>query len=87
MDVIKVKMTKVYRDNNLEGGLRTNEVVGICYELPTIGKSFLMHAESIEIKDGFRQVTTSRVKTVEQNGNVFNIETESNSKYTIEVLE
>jgi hypothetical protein len=44
--------------------LRTDEVIGVCYESPKVGDSFIMYAESLELKGGTRVVYTTPVLSV-----------------------
>lgn len=87
-DQYKVLFKKIKADHNR---IRSNEVEGYSFELPTVGKQFFMigEAENKEIakNGGFRQVNTSRVLEVERKGKVFTCQTESGSTYEITVLE
>ena len=57
-------LTKISRHQDLEGGLRTDSVRGNVTELPTLGKRFVMLAESLTI-EGVRYIDTSEVESVE----------------------
>ena len=57
-------LTKISRPD-IPGGLRTDSVQGSTKELPTIGKRFVMMAESLSDESDFRYVGTSEVERVE----------------------
>lgn len=84
---MNVKLTKIYRKPELEGGLRTDEVIGVCQNLPCKGVRFSMLAEPLEIKAGVRLVETSVVQEVKiKQHNLYSFITESGSHYKVEVL-
>jgi hypothetical protein len=94
---MKVKLTNLFRQAS-EGGLRTTSVVGDCENLPKTGKSFHMTGEALvptEVKTiyekhGFpikRDITTSRVVDVKIEEGIFTFITESESLYSLEILE
>lgn len=84
---MNVKLIKVYRDNSLEGGLRTTEVIGVCDDLPKINKRFCMVSEPLEFGN-IRVVETSLVNNIEFNQelNEYTINTVSGSIYKVIVL-
>ena len=83
---MKIKLTKIFRNPNLKGGLRTSVINGIWDEFPVIGKPFTMTAPPLEV-GAFRYIRTSKIKEMNILENIITIKTESNSVYTIEVLE
>ena len=82
---MKVKLTKVYREENLLGGLRNSSVIGESQSMPVIGNTFCMISEPLE-SGNIRVIETSPVKDVNVLGNIHTITTESNSIYTVEIL-
>ena len=87
----EVKLTKLSTNENK---VRTKEVVGVCAELPKVGKYFVMFAEALDKMYSARMVSTSRIKEIETtslhigNGGIgdrYRLTTE-NSEYTVEVL-
>jgi len=82
---MNVKLTKVYREPNLEGGLRGNSVVGNTYEIPQIGSQFCMYASPLETGD-LRFIKTSKIIESDILDNIITITTENGSIYTIEIL-
>jgi hypothetical protein len=74
--MINIKLTKISANTN---NLRTNQVIGKCFELPKNGEVFVMYAEGLEY--GTRMVSTSLVQEVHEKG----FKTQ-NSEYALEVL-
>jgi hypothetical protein len=70
--------------SNKENALRTNEVVGACYELSEINKSFTIFGAGIEF--GNRMVTTSPVQNIEFLDDFVRFNT-LNSSYQLEITE
>jgi len=60
----KCTLIKIESNHN---NLRTNEMEGVCTDLPEVGKRFLIFGEGLEF--GHRVITTTRVQEVE--GHVF----------------
>ena len=83
---MKVKLTCLTRDINLQGGLRTSSVIGGCAELPVIGKSFAVYAPPLEAGD-FRCISTSHIDDIDIEEGIYTIVTENKSVYTVEILE
>lgn len=65
--------------------MRTDEVIGVIYELPTTGIPFVMWAEPLDTSKTIREIQTSIVKKVEIDNEVWTLTTE-NSVYTLEKL-
>jgi hypothetical protein len=85
-EIMKVRMTKVYRDPALEGGLRTESVEGnLSYDY-NIGSSIHMLSEPLDKAMDARLVTTSRIVKLEPENGVDVITTENGSVYRIEKL-
>jgi len=67
--------------------IRTDSVEGEAFDLPQVGKPFVIEAPSSLIVDGIRLVNTSAIQTItEETDKVFIIKT-MNSTYKVEVLE
>lgn len=83
---MKVILRQVQRED-IEGGLRTPEVVGECKKLPTVREPFIMTADPLTFGT-LRYIETSRVKSltryVEEDRIVFR--TENGTRYEIQVL-
>lgn len=77
----RVKITKVSTNKN---AMRTTDMEGKCIHLPQEGESFTVLGIGLEF--GFRNFTTSIVKSVVQNDDSYLIET-LNSVYKVDVLE
>lgn len=82
---MKVKLTKVYRDDSIEGGLRTNSIIGVASKIPQKGEPFVMMAEPLEFGD-VRYIETSEVTDSDVLENIITFHTQSGSIYTLEVL-
>lgn len=80
MENFKVKLTKLSDNKN---NLRTNEIIGECFDLPTEGKCFTLFGEGIEF--GTRVVQTSLVQSVERTDNVVRFKT-LNSSYQLDIF-
>lgn len=86
MNSMKVRLTKIHRDPNLEGGLRTPIVEGDTECLPKVGSSFRMFGAPLE--GGIcRMVITNLVSEVTfvEDGK-YRFETESGSIYQVETI-
>ena len=86
---MKCSLRKVYRQEGLEGGLRTESVIGDAQDPPVGGKPFIMVAEPIQEGFDFRYIETSKVVSVDSTNCVENkttFTTESGSVYEVEVL-
>jgi len=82
----KVKLTKQKSTHN---NLRTDEVSGFTFDLPTIGESFRMFADPLETQDpdAVRIILTSPVRKIPvEVGENMLFET-ANSTYILEVEE
>lgn len=92
-------LTKIFRNPELEGGLRTNTVKGHAEKLPRLEQSFIMFAEPLNITAELdekaqtlnlvvgRMVATSPVKSIEGPENTtYTLTTASDSKYKLEVI-
>lgn len=82
--MINVKLTKISDNKN---NLRTNEIIGYCLSLPTVGKSFTIFGEGIEF--GTRMITTSLVVEMSEQDSdekiiIFRTQ---NSLYRVELLD
>lgn len=65
--------------------MRTSEMDGITYKLPTVGERFLVWGESLTPGFTARSLSTSAVKDYDATTGVFH--TESGSEYHLEVLQ
>jgi len=72
--------------NRIVGGqnLRTNNIDGVCDQLPTVGQHFVMFGEGLEF--GTRRINTSLVKSIDRNENSLVFDTE-NSIYELTIKE
>lgn len=59
----KVKLTKI---ESIHNNLRTNEVIGYCWNLPTVGERFMIWEEPKFENVVIREVITTTIKEVEQ---------------------
>jgi len=86
---MKVKLRKRYRPD-VEGGLRTEEVVGDAPYPPRHGGCFVMTAPPLEGGD-FRVINTSKVVELSLGkkgaNDFYTIRTQTGSVYTVEVLD
>lgn len=80
METYKVKVTKLSDNKN---AFRTNDMFGVCVELPTPEKCFLMFGEGLEF--GTRLFRSSLVQSVEQIGDSITFVT-LNSTYRLDIL-
>lgn len=83
---MKVKLNKIFRNDNIPGGTRTEEVIGECECLPEVGYPFIMWAEPLEFGN-IRFISTSRVLDVESIDKLHVVSTMSGSVYHVEVLD
>lgn len=82
---MRATLTKISRPN-VEGGLRTDTVVGRCHSLPTIGESFNMSAAPLESGD-IRLISTSIVEEVESlNQCHYRFKTRTGSVYEVVIM-
>jgi hypothetical protein len=51
-------------DPSNHNNLRTDEVIGVCFDSPKVGESFVMYAESLELKDATRVIYTTAILSV-----------------------
>lgn len=81
---IAVCLTKLSENVN---ALRTKAVEGECLQLPQVGKPFFMTAPSLDPEGYRREITTTIVKTVDQNttGNRFLFVTK-NTTYLLQLI-
>ncbi len=86
-EIMKVRMTKVYRDPALEGGLRTESVEGNLIYDYSIGSYIRMLSEPLDKTMDARFVTTSRIEKLEKENGVDVITTKNGSVYRIEKLD
>ena len=84
----KVRMTKVFRNDAIEGGLRTDTVEGILMGEYQVGNYFVMMGNAIEKVEGegipARLVRTSMITDIKKDGDDDLIRTASESIYRIE---
>lgn len=80
--MIKVKLSRLEAWNT---ALRTDSIVGECFNLPQVGDCFIMIAPPLESGDE-RRVTTSPVQDVAFIQGEYRIRTK-NHKYSIRVLD
>jgi hypothetical protein len=82
------KLTKISRPDT-EGGLRTNEVNGMCMEQPKTGQPFRMTSEPLTEGADIRFIETTRVtdcKVDANNPNIHSFRTQTGSVYQFELL-
>ncbi len=76
--------------SNNSNALRTNEVVGYCFEQPEINKPFHMFAKPIDPTASVRMVVTSLVKEIEwlqSNNKIYRLEFKTlNSVYSLDIV-
>lgn len=82
MIAYKVKLTKIESNH---GNLRTNEVEGLSWDLPTIGDNFSVIGDSLTEGMDARVVTTTEIKSVEHFDTHCIFKT-LNSTYKLEIL-
>ena len=82
---MKCRFTKLSKNKN---ALRTNEIVGECSNLPTIGENFILVGESLENKDenAIRIITTSTVVDVKNDETDKYVIHTLNSTYQLEII-
>lgn len=90
MDILnKDKMFKVLfkkiRSNHSR--LRSEEVIGYCYEVPSEWKNFILFSDPFTKGDGVRQVNTSIIVSVKQELKKYTLTTMNGSVYSVEILE
>ena len=90
--ILKVRLTKLgLLDSGRTGphAPRTESIVGESYGLPTVGRTFEVTGEALDeamrAAGGFRQWTTSPVRTVRQTAAGIEFDTR-NSRYLVQVL-
>ena len=76
-------LTKIERNKDLEGGLRTDSVEGTCSE-PIEGFLFTLLAKSLNDNLAFRCVSTSIIEKIEDKGDHLLLYTISKSIYKLE---
>lgn len=81
-----IKFTKIYRNSELEGGPRTDVIIGKCDSYPKLDFEFVMIAPPLT-SGTIRYIRTTTVTKLENRLNMYFIETESGSKYSIEILD
>lgn len=82
MLVHKVRLKKIESSHTK---LRTNEVVGITNELPTVGESFALVGESLTKGMDARLVHTTEIQSVDLKDSKYTFKTH-NSTYELEIL-
>lgn len=87
----KVEFRKVQSNHN---SIRSDVVVGLCENLPIVGKQFVLMAPPKNIPlfnvDGsmnYRIVNTSIIKSIDHKDKTYSCLTESGSLYNITILE
>lgn len=83
---MKVKLTKISRPEGLDGGLRTQEVIGETTKLPVVGECFEMFAPPLYAGD-IRMVNTSEVMKISVENKTYTLNTRTGSVYTVELLD
>jgi len=83
----KAKMTKLFREADLEGGLRTDVVEGVIRRHPEVGDPFVLESAPLDEKYDTRIVSTSRVTSIEEVDGAVLLRTESNSLYKVEYID
>jgi hypothetical protein len=82
---VECKLTKIRRDDNIPGGMRTDIIEGTTYLAPVVGKSFCMFAAPLEAGD-LRYIETTVIKDVQKKKNIYIVRTESGSIYKIQIF-
>ena len=84
---MRVVLKQVKREN-LEGGLRTPDVIGECQKLPTVREPFVMTADPL-VSGTLRYIETSRVRSLTAYVKEKRISflTENGTRYELQVLE
>jgi hypothetical protein len=77
----QVKLTQLSSNHSR---VRTEEILGGCASIPKEGGTFEMFAEPLDETKDVRWLHTSRIKSVQKEGDVYHFETE-NSKYMLQV--
>lgn len=78
---MNVKITQLSSNHNR---VRTKETVGKAVRLPIEGKHFTLFAKPIDKSQDVRMLSTSRIKSVQEEDGIYYFETQ-NSKYKLEV--
>jgi len=78
-----VRFRKVKNNHNR---LRDDTIQGQCFNLPKVGKLFVMTAEPKTERAFLRRVNTSLVVKCTLKHNVYTLETQSGSIYKVEML-
>ncbi len=76
------KLTKLSDNVTL---LRTNEMDGLFFEVPVVGKSFVITGQAINPKASVRLIYTSKVKRIELKGEKTIVLTTQNSVYQVDL--
>lgn len=82
--IYQVKLKKIESTHN---NVRSNEINGVCYELPKVGSSFmLLSSETLTPDTNLRQIVTSEITEVREFDGEIIFRTR-NSLYSITVID
>ena len=83
---MKVKLTQIKRDADLEGGLRNKVVEGsLMFQNVELGSNIIIiKSPSLEFEGGFRYIRTSKVVKIEHEHDYDIVHTKNGSIYKLE---